>query len=365
MDSPLEAVAFSQLDGWAVDDHEAVLAVLRRSCVAILHLTADSHCQARFAGNLQAWQDVASAALTASPARQFFETQFQPYRVCDPERPEGLFTGYFEPEVVGSLKAEGEFCVPVYRPPADLVTFPEAMRQRHGLTAGRLAGGKPGPYFTRREIEQGALDGRGLEIVWLRDWADAFFIHIQGSGRIRLRQGGIMRLGYAAKSGLPYTSIGAVLADRGIMSREQLSMQSIREWMVQNPAEARALMWENQSFIFFQVAQLEDAGLGALGAQDVQLTPRRSLAVDRRFWTLGTPVWLDADVPAGDEGSMERFRQLLIAQDTGSAIRGLARGDVYWGFGDSAGRIAGPMKSSGDMYVLLPCAVAEELGLRT
>lgn len=364
MDSQLEAVAFSQIEGWAADDHETALAVLRRSCRAILEQRADSHGQARFAGSLQLWRDVASAALTASRARWFFETQFQPYRVCDPERPEGLFTGYFEPEVEGSLEAEGAFCVPVYRPPADLFSFPEALRQRYGLTAGRLVDGEPSPYFTRREIELGALDGRGLEIVWLRDWADAFFIHIQGSGRIRLRQGGTMRLSYAAKSGLPYSSVGAVLADRGIMSRSQLSMQTIRAWMASNPAEARALMWENQSFVFFRVPELEDPGLGALGAQHVQLTPRRTLAVDRRFWRLGTPVWLDAEVPAGNEGSMESFRQLLIAQDTGSAITGLARGDVYWGFGDAAGRIAGPMKSSGDMYVLLPRTVAEELGLQ-
>lgn len=223
--------------------------------------------------------------------------------------------------------------------------------------------GKQAPYLTRRDIEEGALEGQGLEIVWLRDWADAFFIQVQGSGRVRLAEGGMLRLSYAAKSGHPYTGIGGLLVQRGVLSEEAMSMQAIRRWMSRNPRDARELMWENKSFVFFREIELEDPALGALGAQHVQLTPRRSLAIDRSLWMFGTPVWLDTHAPAEEGSRMVEFRHLLIAQDTGSAIRGLARGDVYWGFGAAAAALAGPMKSTGAMTVLLPVEVAGELGL--
>ncbi len=172
-----------------------------------------------------------------------------------------------------------------------------------------------------------------------------------------------MRLSYGAKSGLPYTGIGGVLADRGILPRETMSMQAIRSWMKDNPRDARALMWENRSFVFFREIELDDPDLGALGAQHVQLTPRRSLAIDRAYWMLGTPVWLDTGVLVDENGTLQPYRGLLIAQDTGSAIKGLARGDVYWGFGEEAARLAGPMKSPGEMIVLLPNPLARRLGL--
>jgi membrane-bound lytic murein transglycosylase A len=225
-----------------------------------------------------------------------------------------------------------------------------------------MVAGKPVPYFTRMEIEQGVLEGRGLEIAYLRDWADAYFMHVQGSGRIRLEDGSTRRLTFDAKSGRPYASIGNILVERGVLTRDEVSMQTIRSWMAAHPDEARQLMWENQSFVFFREVQLEDPGLGALGAQHVQLTPRRSLAVDRSEWMLGTPVWLDMEISCGEEGIMP-FRQLLIAQDTGSAIRGLARGDIFWGLGEQAGRIAGPLKSAAQMTVFLPIPVAHALGL--
>jgi membrane-bound lytic murein transglycosylase A len=363
MDADLWAADFNGLAGWAAHEHAEALLVFKRSCPEILNLTASDWRSGRFGGSLSAWQNLARTAADAEDARTFFETHFRVFRVYDRQRPEGLFTGYFEPEADGSRSPNNGFTVPVYRRPDDLVSFPVDVRREFGLSYGRYTSGKPVPYFTRREIEQGALAGRGLEILWLRDRADAFFIHVQGSGRIRLSEGGSMRLSFAAKSGLPYTGIGAILAERRVLSREQLSMQTIRHWMAQHPADALELMWRNESFIFFREADLQDPMLGALGAQQVQLTPRRSLAVDRSFWPLGMPVWLDTSVPAGEESPMQHFRQLLIAQDTGSAITGPARADVYWGFGEDAGRLAGPMKSPGEMYVLLPCAVADELRL--
>ena len=226
---------------------------------------------------------------------------------------------------------------------------------------GRSVDGKAAGYFTRKEIEQGALAGKGLEIAWLTDWADAFFIHIQGSGRVRLADGSLIRLAYAAKTGQPYSGIGAILVERGVFSRDRMSMQATRAWMKQNGQAARELMWENKSFIFFREVEVSDPRLGPPGAQQVSLTPRRSLAVDRALWMFGTPVWLDTMTPSGPAGKMETFRQLMIAQDTGTAIKGHARGDVFWGAGEQAALTAGHMKSAGMMIVLLPRDVAREV----
>jgi membrane-bound lytic murein transglycosylase A len=362
-DAILERIAFKDLEGWTSGAGSDAMEAFRRSCLEILREGSGFSCQARFGGSRSSWLETCREALEASDPTGFFETRFLPYRVRDAAGPEGLFTGYYEPEVAGSRVASERYGVPLYRRPSDLVAFPEVVRTRLNLAYGRINGGIPVPYFSRREIEEGALRGQGLELVYLRDWADAYFIHVQGSGRVRLEDGSTLRLTFDGKSGLPYTSIGQLLVERGVSRPEAISMQVIRSWMQENPAEARVLMWENQSFIFFREALLERPELGALGAQHVQLTPRRSLAVDRSAWMLGTPVWLDTKVPAGDEGAMTGFRQLLIAQDTGSAIKGMARGDIYWGFGDAAGRIAGAMKSAGLMTVLLPIPVADELGL--
>jgi membrane-bound lytic murein transglycosylase A len=359
----LERVSFAELEGWNQGDGTEALQAFRMSCHEIMAQGSGFSRQARFGGARSAWLDTCREAREAEDARHFFETRFWPYRVRDAKRPEGLFTGYFEPEVEGSRTASASFGVPLYRRPPDLLSFPEAVRAHSGLSYGRMIKGQEAPYLSRREIEEGALAGQGLELVYLKDWADAFFIHIQGSGRVRLEDGSTMRLTYDGKSGLPYTGIGSLLVEQGAFTMEEMSMQAIRNWMAGHPREARTLMWKNRSFIFFREALLERPDLGALGAQHVQLTPRRSLAVDRAEWMLGTPVWLDTDVPSGEEGCMIPFRQLLIAQDTGSAITGPARGDVYWGFGEEAARVAGPMKSPGTMTVLLPIPVAEELGL--
>lgn len=363
MDGQLTLSNLADLEGWDGHDHETSRDAFRLSCREMLEQGSGFTRLVRFGGSPSSWRNACLSAFEAGPARGYFERMFRAYRVHDAERPAGLFTGYYEPEVDGSRSRSDEFHVPIYRRPPDLITFRAEDRTRSGLAYGRLTAGAPAPYLTRREIEEGALHGQELEIVWLRDWADAFFIQIQGSGRVRLAEGGTMRLSYAAKSGHAYTGIGGLLVQRGLISEKAMSMQAIRAWMASNPEDARALMWENRSFVFFREIDLEDPERGALGAQHVQLTPRHSLAVDRSYWMLGTPVWLDTLAPSGMDNAMTPFQQLLIAQDTGSAITGLARGDVYWGFGDQAAQIAGPMKSSGTMTVLLPHAVADELGL--
>lgn len=354
---------FDELQGWAVHKHEQALEAFRRSATEIIEAASGFSRSVRFGGTRDSWVRTCQASFAAQDPRCFFESSFRPYRVEDAKRPEGLFTGYFEPEVSGSPVRRPGFDVPVYRKPDDLVSVPEADRATIGVSFGRVINGMIQPYFTRRDIEQGALSGHGLEIVWLRHWADAFFMQVQGSGRVRLEDGRVIRLTYDGKNGLPYTSIGALLIDEGIIPREAMSMQAIRRWMSSHPEKARDLMWRNESFVFFREVKLEHPALGALGAQHVQLTPRHSLAVDRSLWMFGTPVWLDTAFPADETGGTEPFRQLMIAQDTGTAIKGLARGDVYWGTGEEAALIAGHMKSPGAMTVLLPHEVAEELGL--
>lgn len=363
MDSVLSPLSFGGLEGWQGHDHDAARDAFRRSCREILEQASGFRRPVLFGGSPSSWRSACLTSFESGPARGYFERVFRAFRVHDPDRPDGLFTGYFEPEVDGSRHRSPAFHVPLYRRPPDLVSLHDASPGNSGPVYGRLVDGRPAPYLTRRDIEEGALAGQGLEIVWLKDWADAFFIQIQGSGRVRLAEGGTLRLSYAAKSGQPYTGIGGLLVERGVLPRDAVSMQAIRRWMAQHPHDARALMWENKSFVFFRDVELEDPKLGALGAQHVQLTPRRSLAVDRALWMFGTPVWLDIAAPCGAGNAQMPFRQLLIAQDTGSAIKGLARGDVYWGFGEAAGNIAGPMKSSGAMVVLLPVEVSEELGL--
>jgi len=357
-----EPLTYGALQGWHDDNHAAALATFRRSCAEILEHGRAFARPIKYGGNREAWMNVCRKAAKAKDARKFFETELTPLRVSDAERPGGLFTGYYEPEALGSRTPSKAFPVPIYAKPADLVKLDAAQQKAAGgLQYGRLVDGKGRPYFTRREIEEGALKGRGLELVWLKSFADAFFIQVQGSGRVRFADGTSMRLAFSAKTGLPYTAIGGVLVERGEIAKEALSMQAIRAWMKDNPKASRELMWRNESFVFFREISVPYPELGAPGAQTVQLTPLRSLAVDRSLWAFGTPIWVDSFVPADDGGKGPALRRLMIAQDTGTAIKGAVRGDVYWGWGDEAAHIAGHMKSPGSMVVLLPKPLARKL----
>ena len=357
-------VAFADLPGWEQANHIRALEAFQRSCRAMLKHDYYWR-QARFGGQPRDWSKVCEIALRtprdARAARAFFEENFLPVSPHKPLRATGLFTGYYEPEVQGSLKRGGPYQVPLHARPDDLVAFTPAEQKKTGLRYGRRVNGKPRPYFTRKEIETGALKGRGLEIIWLKSAADRFFMQVQGSGRVRLPNGEIVRLSFAGKTGLPFTPIGRLLIERGEIPREKMSMQAIRRWMRANPEKARRLMWENESYVFFRKARLDDPRLGAIGAQGVQLTPLTSLAVDYRFWPYGAPVWLQTRVPGPGGKGQQTFRRLMVAQDTGTAIRGLVRGDIFFGFGDEAGRRAGKMKAPGVMVVLLPRALALRL----
>jgi membrane-bound lytic murein transglycosylase A len=223
--------------------------------------------------------------------------------------------------------------------------------------AFRMFGRRKGPpYHTRAAIEDGALDGKGLEICWLKDPIEAFFMQIQGSARIRLEDGAVLRLNYAAHNGQPYTPVGGILAQRGEIPREEMSMDRIRQWMLAKPDEAKELRRQNRSFVFFRIAELSDHQ-EAVGGQGIALTAGRSIAIDRRLHAYGTPFWLDAELPLSGEASRERFRRLMIAQDTGSAIIGPARADIYFGAGEEAGRVAGRIRHKGRFVMLLPRGV--------
>ena len=356
-----QLTTFGQLPGWAAANHQLSLEAFQRSASEIIDIGRGFSRVAQFGGNRDNWLETCEAALSATDPTSFFEAWFRPYRVFDSARPEGLFTGYYEPEASGSRIKSARFHVPLYRRPPELIALkPNGPDE---LKYGELHNGSPHEFFSRSEIETGALEGRGLEICWLESQVDAFFIHIQGSGRIKLDEGGTLRLAFAAKNGLPYTSIGAALLAKGIGTSETMSMQFLRNWMSENPIPAQQLMWENKSYIFFREIDVLDPNLGALGAAQVNLTPLRSLAVDRSYWMFGTPLWLNTKTPPESSIGETPFQHLMIAQDTGTAIRGLQRGDVYWGWEPDAVINAGHMKSHGEMFALLPNKVAASLGL--
>src|SRR5262249_38543784 len=273
--------------------------------------------------------------------------------VADTAGPDGLFTGYYEPELRGSRVRTAAYAVPLYRPPRDLVSAEAAGETR----VGRMVDGRLQPYYSRQAIDAGALAGRGLELLWVDDPIDAFFLQLQGSGRVRLAEGGSLRVGYAASNGLPPTMIGRVLVERGELTKEAASMQVVRQWMRDHPDEATALMQMNARYIFFREIPNE----GPIGALGVALTPGRSLAVDPKLLPLGAPLWLSTTYPAGTPEAGQPLQRLVVAQDSGSAIKGAVRGDLYWGSGDGALRYAGPMKQPGRLYLLLPKAVAERM----
>ena len=243
----------------------------------------------------------------------------------------GLFTGYFEIGLHGSLRRHGRYQTPIYRPPP---------------------GRAKGPRYTRAQIEDGALAGRGLALLWVDDPIDAFFLQIQGSGQVRLDDGRTIRLGYDGQNGLPYVPVGRLLIERGEIPRDQLTMASIQAWMRAHPKAGAALRREDPSYVFFR----EIKGDGPIGAERVVLTPERSLAVDRRYIPLGVPVWLAAEERFAPD---QRIRRLVVAQDTGGAIKGPVRGDLYWGAGSAAGDRAGAMDARGRYYLLLPRRLAD------
>ena len=308
-------MTFSDLADWENDDHQAALTTFVETC-----------------GDMDdpEWSGICQVAKTALDARAFFETFFQPVLVEDGEPM--MFTGYFEPELHGSPVQADEYQYPIYRLPDDYIAGEE--------------------YLTRQQIEEDqALAGQNLEIAWLADPVDLFFLQVQGSGRIRYPDGGGIRVGYGGKNGFEYSSIGRELVDRGTYDAHQVSAEVIRNWVKDNPDDGQQLLWVNESYVFFREVNEVPADKGPLGAMNRSITTGRSIAVDPAFTQLGTPIWIEKE----GAGPM---RRLMIAQDTGSAIKGAQRADIFFGTGDAAGLEAGQIKDAGRMITLLPIQLA-------
>jgi membrane-bound lytic murein transglycosylase A len=356
-DAALEPSSWSQLDGWAADDQAAANKTFLKSCRALLPQKAAPAAR-RFSEAMKAVcrRALASPQLDDEQARAFFEKNFHPLRIAKVGEPEGFLTGYYEPIVAGSRFPTPEYTVPVYRRPGDIVTA--GGKKKKGVFSNkgavyRKVGKKRVLYYTRAEIEDGALDGRHLEICWLKDPIDAFFIHIQGSARIQLEDGSMLRINYDAHNGHRYLPVGRVLIERGEVPKEEMSMERIRQWMLAQPDGGRELRRMNNSFVFFRVTGLA-AHDEPIGAQGVHLTPGRSIAVDRHLHLYGTMFWIEADLPIASDVAETKFRRLMVAQDTGSAIVGPARADIYFGAGEEAGLIGGRIKQPGRFAMLLP-----------
>lgn len=357
----LSPASFNALPGWQDDRHSETMAAFHRSCARILRRGADeSFGPDGVGGTFGDWHPACRAALDTpemndAQARAFFEHWFRPWQaVAESGREEGLFTGYYEAMLRGSRTRHGPYQTPLRALPDDLVMvnlveFRDHLRGER--TAGRVVGHYLKPYQTRAEIVAGQLPaGQDKPLVWVDSPVDAFFLHIQGSGIVALDDGGEMRVGYAGQNGHSYYAIGRELVRRGHMDKDSVSMQSIRAWLEANPGQADELMNLNQSYIFFR----ELTGEGPLGGEGVALTPLRSLAVDRSKIPYGLPVWVDIASPVEQERPL---RRLMVAQDTGGAIRGPVRGDFFWGAGPDAEHRAGLMRSQGRYWFLLPKTV--------
>ncbi len=332
----LTAVEFDLVPGWQDDKLAEVVPALRRSCEHVARLPPSQPIGQDGRGGLAGdWLAPCGAlrrvAEGDSPAaRAYFETWFRPYRATNNDRAEGLFTGYYEAELRGSRHPGGPYRIPLYGRPA-------------GLSADPAGNGQS--FYSRAEIEAGALRGRAPELLWVDDPVDAHILHIQGSGRVILDDGSAVRVGFNGSNGRNFIGLGRILLDHGKIATGDTTMQTVRAWLKTHPAEAPALMAENPRYVFFRLLQ----GDGPVGASGVVLTPGRSLAVDPHFVPLGVPVWLDSKEPDG-----RPLRRLMMAQDAGAAIKGPIRGDVFWGGGEAAFDKAGRMKSRGSYYLLLP-----------
>jgi membrane-bound lytic murein transglycosylase A len=345
----IETLSFDKLDGWKNDDQVQAFGAYLNSCDAIKHATkAMRAARPIYSGLYNACEKAIALAAAGSvdtgAARKFFEENFKPVRVLPPMHTygyytgaDGFYTGYYEPEVIGSRIKTGEFNIPLYGVPA------------------KVAGKKSTVFsqYDRVDIEKGALAGKNLEICWVRNPVDAFFAQIQGSTRVQLGDGGLLRLNYIASNGKPYTPVGRLLIDEGVFTPQEMSMDKIREYMEANPEEGKALREKNRSYVFFSkttLAPYEEP----LGAQGIPLTPGRSIAVDPKIHVYGTPIWIDAKFPLKSDAPEDTFQHLMVAQDTGSAIRGPARADIYFGHGPDIPSIAGRIKQFGKFVMLVP-----------
>jgi membrane-bound lytic murein transglycosylase A len=355
-------VSFADIPEWTEDDHLAAYKAFRTSCRPIAAQPPQPTDDKALGSSLRdpcrlaRETDISDTAT----ARVFFERHFVPLQISRLGEGDGFVTGYYEPILDGSRTQTDVYNVPVYRRPSNL--FVRGFSQdapnlpNKGSVYRKIGRRKLVPYYDRAQIEDGAIAGRGLEIAWLKSQTDLLFAQIQGSARIHLDDGSTVRINYDAHNGYPYTAVGRVLIDRGIIPREQMSMQNIREWMEQNPDAANDVRRQNRSYVFFREVQLSDKD-EPVGAQGVPLTPGRSIAVDNSLHVYGTPFFIQGELPIETAQSRTPFHRLMIAQDTGSAIVGPARADLYFGAGADAGKVSGRLKHPMHFVMLVPKAI--------
>ncbi len=352
-------MGYQELTAWEQDDQAAAFGAFRASCERLIALSKEKYTGGKAPPPpdlLQACHE--ARKLPAAPdrlaAKAFFETHFSPHLVVHKGKP-GLLTAYYEPVLAGSRVAEGEYHTPIYKRPADLVTIVDETRGAKAgvMTHGRKTAAGTEPFFSRAEIEQGALKGRNLELMYFAEPVDVFFLHIQGAARVKLPDGTFTRVQYDGKNGHQYASIGRYLIEKGMMAADKVSLSALKAWLQQDRDRGRQVMWQNPSFVFFREAPDDGGEKGPPGALGVSLTPMRSLAVDPAYHSLGLPIFVTADGMGHVEKS-GRFEKLMIAQDVGSAIKGPERGDLYFGSGDAAAKMAGVTRVKGSFVVLLP-----------
>ncbi|QRM53644.1 murein transglycosylase A [Sinorhizobium sp. BG8] len=359
MDFRLRPVSFTDLAGWQDDDPSVLLPAMARCRDHIVnnkpYKTGGLGISA--AELLPALEAAAMhTPASASESRIFFEEWFSPFRIEKVDGTEGFLTAYYEPEVEVKAEPNQDFRYPFYRRPADLADIDDANRPS-GMDPyfafGWMQEAGIREYPDRAAIEQGFLAGRQLEIAWARSKVDVYFAHIQGAARLLYPDGSLRRITYAAKTGHPFSPIGKLLIDRGEIDRATVSMASIRDWLARNPDRMDEVLWHNRSFIFFREAEVEDSSLGPIAAAKVPLVPGRSLAVDRLIHTFGLPFYITSEtLTVIDEG--KSFQRLMLALDTGSAIVGPARGDIFTGSGEAAGDRAGSVRNAADFFILIP-----------
>lgn len=351
--------SFAALDGWSSDDLSGFMKAYNTSCARILKKSPDEKFSSDPAwGTYGAWQ---AACRKGQPVdgnnpdavRAFVENNFKVVQATEGGNPKGLFTGYYESSLQGSRTRHGEYQHPLHARPADLVMvdlgeFRDELKGQR--IAGRVLDGKLKPYENRAAIVSGKLPG-AVPLVWLDDPHDAFFVQVQGSGIVKMDDGSTMRVGYDGQNGHPYYAIGRELVKRGIFHKDEVSMDTIRTWLVQNPDKANELMNTNPSYVFFREMPDDGTGAGPQGGEGVKLTAARSIAIDRSILPYGFPLYLSADYAGPDS---KPLRRLMMAQDTGGAIRGPVRGDFFWGSGPAAEAKAGPMKAQGQYWFLMP-----------
>lgn len=336
-------ISFDQLPGWTTGGYREGFTAFLRNCQAGFEKAPG--------WSFHTWESLCRNAKTikaddTEAIQKFITNHFSPFLIIDGDKETGLFTGYYQPIAEASLIRTDEYATPLYRKPSELIVVEDLGEFREDLAGYRFAGHmiheELKPYYSRAEIVQGILEGKGLEIAWLKSRADAFFIAVQGSGLLQLANGKQISIGYDGANGLPYTSIGKVLKDKGHLPENNVTMQSIRQWLADHPDDCDSILSMNRSYIFFKELPHNHPE----GAHKIGLTPLGSLAVDPRFIPLGSLLWLATESP--------KLNALVVAQDTGSAIKGIIRGDFYWGTGAQAGEKAGTMAAKGQYYILEP-----------